>query len=276
MEMANNEDEKETKETNGYDEIDEEIDPDDIVEDRNNKFKHMKTILYAVLLGVIGLTLLWGSFIVGQKIFMAYKSTAKDSLQKNAATHKEMPKVAIDSKADRQVEQETKSGIAVAVPAKIVEPSSDQTEKNHPALEKDIVQRTKIDVTPVPKAESPAPAIKAEMTVPDVKPAVIDSTVKPETKVQKPVAKKKAAVTKTRKKHKQYKVIVGSFSTKANADSLVSQLIVNHYEPMIVWAKTPKGQFYRVIAGSYRSLSEAKAKGAGLEKLGFQPFYIVE
>jgi cell division septation protein DedD len=271
MAMANGE--KETKETNGYDEIDEEIDYDDIAEDGNNKFKYLKKILYAVLLGVIGLSLLWGSFKVGQKIFMAYKPEVKDSLQKNVSNHKEIPNAAIDPKADRQVEQEAKSVITGSVPAKIVEPSSDQTEKNNPVLEKDIVQRTKIDVTPVPKAESSASAIKTEMSVPDVKPAVIDSKVKAETKGQKPVAKKKAAVIKTRKK---YKVIVGSFSIKANADSLVSQLIVNHYEPMIVWAKTPKGQFYRVIAGSYRSLREAKTKIGGLQELGFQPFYIVE
>jgi cell division protein FtsN len=271
MAMANGE--KETKETNGYDEIDEEIDYDDIAEDGNNKFKYLKKILYAVLLGVIGLSLLWGSFKVGQKIFNAYKPEVKDSLQKNVSNHKEIPNAAIDPKADRQVEQEAKSVITGSVPAKIVEPSSDQTEKNNPVLEKDIVQRTKIDVTPVPKAESSASAIKTEMGVPDVKPAVIDSTVKADTKVKKPVAKKKAAVAKTRKK---YKVIVGSFSIKANADSLVSQLIVNHYEPIIVWAQTPKGQFYRVIAGSYRSLSEAKDKIGGLEKLGFQPFYIIE
>jgi cell division protein FtsN len=274
--MAMADDEKETKETNGYDEIDEEIDSDDIVKDRNNKFKHIKTILYALLLGVIGLSLLWGSFKVGQIIFIAYKPEVKGSLQKNVSNHEEMPKVAIDPKADRKVEQEAKSVTTGSVPAKIVEPSSDQTEKNHPALEKDIVQRTKTDVTSVPKAESPAPAVKAEMSVPDVKPAVIDPIVKSETKVPKPVAKKKVAVKKARKKHKEYKVIVGSFSIKANADSLVSQLIVNNYEPVIVWAKTPKGQLYRVFAGSYRSLSEAKAKIGGLEELGFQPFYIVE
>jgi len=271
--MAN--DEKETRETNGYDDFDEEIDPDDIAEDRNDKFKYIKTVLYALLLVIIGLALLWGSFKMGQKIFMSYKSTAKESLQKNVADYREIPKVAIDPKADGPTEREAKSGITESVPFRIGELSPDQLEKNNTVLEKNTVERTKIDVTPAPKAESPAPATKADMSTPDFKPTVTDSTVKPKATVQKPVAKK-AAVTKEKKKHKQYKVIVGSFSIKANADGLVSQLTAHHYEPMIEWTKTPKGQLYRVIAGSYGSLGEAKAKIDGLEKLGFQSFFIVE
>ena len=56
-----------------------------------------------------------------------------------------------------------------------------------------MVQSTQIDASPVPKAESPAETSKPEITVPDVKPAVIASTVKPEINVPKPVVKKAVA-----------------------------------------------------------------------------------
>jgi cell division septation protein DedD len=358
---------------------DDEIDK----EDRDNKLKYLKKVLFVLLLVVIGLTLFWVSFKGGQKIF---ETIIKDSLQKNITNNKEMPNVAVDPKANGPVEGEVKSGVKESVPVKIVEPASDQIEKvNNPVIEKDIVQPTKIDVSPitkektevkpsvkrqlpqsakeevppsstpiptvtatetqstlilaevvnirsepnikskiisklkkgdrvlilsssgdwlnvklssgltgwifkaltkmvqsskmdaspVPKAERPAEASKLEITVPDVKPAVIASTIKPEIKVPKPVVKKAVALKATRK-YKEYKVIVGSFSIKANADSLVSQLKVNNCESMVVQAKTPKGQLYRVIAGSYSSLRETEAKIDELKELGFQSFYIVE
>ena len=115
-----------------------------------------------------------------------------------------------------------------------------------------MVQSAKKVIAPVAKVEKPVAAAEPEVTAPTVKPTAITSTLR------------------------EYKVIAGSFSIKANADILMSQLKANNYEPMVVQANTPKGQFYRVIVGSYRSLSETKAKISELKKLGFQPFHIVE
>jgi len=275
--MAN--DEKETKETTGYDEIDKEIGLGETLKDRDNKLKYHKNVLFVLFLAVIGLTFFWVSFKGGQKIFIVYKTMVKDSVQENVTqNNKEIPNVAVDPKADGPVKGEVKSGVKESVTVKIVEPASGQIEKvNTPVMEKNIVQPTKIDVSPVAKAERSAAVTEPETPVPDVKPAAIASTVKPATKVLKQVAKeKKAAAPKASGKHKEYKVIVGSFSIKANADSLIGQLKVNNYEPMVVQTKTPKGQLYRVIAGSYSSLSETKAKIGELRELGLQPFYIVE
>lgn len=270
-------DEEETRQTNGYDEIDDEIDFDDAIEDRSHKFKYLKKILYALLLIVMGLFVVWMSFKGCQKILTANKTTIDDSLQKNVTNDKEMQNVAIDPKTGGLVEGKGKSGSTESVSVTIVEPSSEQIEKkNNPVMEKSVVQPTKADLTPVPKADRSAANTIPEISVPDVKPEANAVTVKPETKVSKPVAKKKTTARKTASKRKVYKVIVGSFSIKANAVSLTSRLTVNNFKPKIVRAKTPKGQLYRVVAGSYRSLRETKAKIGELEKLGFKSFYLVE
>lgn len=270
-------DERPTDETNRYDEIDTEIDLDDIPEDRSNTWRYLKNILFVLLLAVIGLTVIWASFKGGQKLFLVYKTTVKDSLQEEVVNKSKMPGVAIAPKADGTLEGEVKGGVKESDPEKIVEAASGLNEKiDNPLIEKNIVQPAKMDVAPVPKAERSDAAAKPEMTIPDVKQAAISPTVKPETRVSKPVAKKKTTAPKVAKKHKRYKVIVGSFSIKANADSLASRLIVNHYKPRIVLAKTPKGRLYRVVAGSYRSLGETKAKMGELKELGIQSFLIAE
>ena len=132
----------------------------------------------------------------------------------------------------------------MAQPAqKVVPPVAREKTEVKPSVERKRPQFAKEDVLQAAKPEETAPAVKPE-----------------------------AIASKVRK----YKVIAGSFSIKANADTLVNQLKENNYEPMVVQAETPKGQFYRVIVGSYSSLSETKIKIGELKKLGFQPFHIVE
>ena len=143
----------------------------------------------------------------------------------------------------------------MAQPAqKVVPPVAREKTEVKPSVERKLPQSAKEDVLQTAKPEEAAPAVEAP----------------------KPVAKQKAASAKAPGTVRKYKVIAGSFSIKANADTLVNQLKENNYEPMVVQAETPKGQFYRVIVGSYSSLSETKTKIGELKKLGFQPFYIVE
>ena len=351
--------------------------------------KYIKNVLSILLLAAIVLTVFGVSFKIGETIFFVYKTTVKDSLQKNITQNsKKMPDVAVVPKADEQVDREVKSGVKESAPVKIVESASGQVEKvSNPVMEKNMVQpvqkvvapvakeKTEVKpsverklpqsakeevppssstpipkvtatetqstlilaavanirsepnikskiisklkkgdsvvilsitgdwlnvklssgltgwvfkiltnmvqpvqkvVAPVAKTERPADASKPEISAPVVKPEAIASKFKPATKAPKPAAEKNAATAKAPRTHKEYKVIAGSFSIKANADSLVSQLKENNYEPMVVLAETPKGQLYRVIVGSYRSLSVTKIKISELKELGFQPFYIVE
>jgi hypothetical protein len=93
--MAN--DEKETKKTPGDGDIDKEVGLDDVLKDgdkiavihndtpkdRSNKLKYLKNTLFVLLLAVVGLTVIGVSFKVGEKIFFAYKTMDKDSLQEN-------------------------------------------------------------------------------------------------------------------------------------------------------------------------------------------------
>jgi cell division septation protein DedD len=286
--MAN--DEKETKKTPGDGDIDKEVGLDDVLKDgdkiaaihndtpkgSSNKLKYLRNTLFVLLLAVVGLTVIGVSFKVGEKIFFAYKTMDKDSLQGNVTQYsKKIPNVAVP-KTDEPVKGEVKSEVKESAPVKIIESASGQVDKvSDLVIEKNMIQPTPKVVAPVVKTERPGVTAKPGITAQAVKPAAIASTVRPATNAPRAVAKKKAAA-KAPKTHKKYKVIVGSFSIKANADSLSSLLETKNYDPIIVQAMTPKGQLYRVIAGSYRSLRIAKTKMGELKELGFQSFYIFE
>lgn len=283
--MAN--DEKGAKEKSGddenfdFDEIDKEAGPGDILKDRDHKhMKDLKNVFFVLLLAVIGLAVLGVSFKLGEKIFLANKTMFKGVLQENVTPNsKEMPVAAIVPKADESVAGEVKkSGVNGSAPVKKIESASDRIEKvNNPVtVEKNLIQPGQKVVASVAEVEKPAATAKPETTAPAVMPAAIPSTVKPAVEAPKPAAKQKTAAAKASKTLKKYKVIAASFSIRANADSLMSQLKAKNYKPIIVQAETPKGQFYRVIVGSYRSLSKTKTTIGELKKLGFQPFYIVE
>jgi cell division septation protein DedD len=275
--MAN--DEKEAKEKSVLDEIDKEVGLGDIQKDRDSKYlKYLKNVLFVLLPAVIVLTVFGVSFKIGEKISFVNKTKVKDFLQENVTQNsKELPAVAVVPEADQRVEGEVISGVKESSPVTKVEPASIQVEKvDKPVMEKNMVKPAQNVVAPIAKVEEPAVAVKPEVTAPVVKPAAIASTVKPAVEAPKPVAKQKAADAKKPETLKQYKVIVGSFSIRVNADNLISQLKAKNYEPIVVRTKTSKGQFYRVIVGSYRSFSETKTMMGELTQLGFQPFYIFE
>jgi cell division septation protein DedD len=219
---------------------------DDIWEKRNHTLKHLNQILFVLFLTAVGLAFFGAGLLGGQKIFAAYKAAVKDALQ-----------------VDASPAPEAAGSAALAVKPEIAVPK---------------VKTNAVDSAVEPKADaarSAAAAVMAEIPMPNVKAEVTAPAVEPKREGQQQVTKK-AAVQKAPVKRKEYKVIVGSFSAKANADSLIGQLIRHEYEPSIVYAKTPEGPLYRVIAGSYRSLREAKARMGGLEELGFQSFTIAE
>ena len=67
-----------------------------------------------------------------------------------------------------------------------------------------------------------------------------------------------------------YSVVVGSFSVKANAEKLASQLAGKGYSPRVIQANPAnKGIMYRVVATTSKSKSEAAQARAGL--LGSYP-----
>jgi cell division septation protein DedD len=237
-----------------------EAGPGDTPKDSDHKVKYLKKALFVLLLAVIGFTVFGASLIIGEKIFLVYQSKDGDSSRNNVAENRmELPAAAVIV---------PKVGIPESAPATIVKPASAKIEKGNNTVmlkEKGIQPAPKGEV-PVAKAERPeASSAKPKITAPDVKPAV---TPKP--------AAKKIAAAKAPKTHKEYKVMVGSFSTKAKADRLIGQLKAKNYEPIIVQAKTPKGQVYRVLAGSYRSLNVTKTKIGEIKGLGHRPFYVFE
>lgn len=255
--MANNE--KRAKEQSGFgrnfdfDQIDKGAGLGDISKESDDKFsKHLNNVLLVFLLAVIGLAVFGISFKIGEKIFFVNKPRLKYLLQENVPNNsKEIPGMAVIPKADEAVEGEVKSGVKEPDPVKIVEPSSRQVEEgSKPAMEKNMVNPAKKVIAPVAKGEKPVAAAKPPATAP--------------------------AAAKAPETPGEYKVIVGSFSIKANAESLISQLKAKNYESIVVQTKTPKGHLYRVIVGPYSSLGETKTKIGELQKTGFQPFYVVE
>ena len=263
------------------DENDMESGHGDTPKGRNHKLKHAKKVLFVIFLSVMALTVLGVSLILGKKIFSMYKAADKDIVREDVIrNHKEIPNATIFPKADEPAKgaQDGKSGVQGPAPATTVRPVSDPIAKtDHPVLEKKMVQPAPDMMDSPAKPDRPATAVaKPEATTQAVKPVTTVSTVKPETKAPKPAAKKNAAAVNAPKRHKEYKIIVGSFSIRANADILSNQLKAKNYKPSVVLAETPKGKLYRVIAGSYRSLRVTKAKMAELKKSGFQSFFIIE
>jgi cell division protein FtsN len=248
---------------------------------RNHKLKHAKKVLFVLFLSVMALTVLGVSLILGKKIFSMYQAADKDIVREDVVrNHKEIPNVAIVPTADEPAkgEKDEKSGVQGPAPATTVQSVSDPIAKTgHPVLEKKMVLPTPDRMNSPAKPDRPATAAtKPEATAQAVKPVTTASTMKPETKAPKPAVGKNAAAVKAPKTHREYQVIVGSFSIQANAEILSNQLKAHHYKPRVVLAETPKGKLYRVVAGSYRSLRVTKTKMAELRKLGFQAFFIVE
>lgn len=240
--------------------------------------KHLRNILLILLLAVVALSVLGLSFKMGEMIFFAYKTAAKDPLpEKFPQNSREISGLPIAPKADKPAEREqVKSEVKESSPLKLVEPSPRDVEKvGNTGMKKNmILMPAENFASPAGKAEKPAPP-DPKIDAPADKPTAVASTVQRATKPPKAAPKQEMAAKET-KKRKEYRVVASSFSTEAGAGHLVDQLKAENYNPVVVQANIPKGQFYRVIVGSYGSLKEAHDEMAELKKLGLQPFCIVE
>lgn len=282
--MTNDKMEPET--TSRDDQIDQEVDFADIRKDEDNKEinlndapgngrnkqKYLKNVFLGLSLAIIGITILWGGIKLGEIKFFSEKPVTNSSQANIPQNNRDMARAAVVSEGGEPIARYVKNEVKESDPKMIIgsEPGHAESVRNAVAENK-AVQSTPKVIYPVAQTESPDATAKPEITTP----ATIAPTVKPTKKAPKPATKKKAAA-RVQKKHKEYKVIVGAFSVKVNAESLMGQLKDNNYEPMIVQAETQKGRLYRVIAGSYRSLSIAKIKMGELKALGFQSFFVVE
>jgi hypothetical protein len=110
--------------------------------------KYLKNVLFVLLPVVIVLTFFGVSFIIGEKIFFAYQTTGKDSLQKSVAQNsKEMPDVAVVPKAD---------GPEATVPS--VKPDANGSPLSQAAGLGDATLRSYMESLQVKARENPAPA----------------------------------------------------------------------------------------------------------------------
>jgi len=236
--------------------------------------KQYKNILLILLLAVVALTVFGVSFKMGKTIFLTYKTTVRGPSQDNVHQNsKEMPSVAVAPKTDPQVEKvAVKNGVNESASTKAVESAVDKVEKvSNTGMKKDMFQLpAEIFVAPAAGVESPAAANPDGTT-----PAGIASKAQQAMKQPRTVPKQKTTAKAT-KKIKEYKVVAASFPTEASVEPVVNQLKAENYKPIVVQAHLAKGRFYRVIVGTYGSLSEAHAEMAELKKLGLQPFCIVK
>lgn len=256
-----------------------------ILQGRDNNLKHLQNILLILLLAVVALTVFGLSFKTGEMIFLAYKKTVETPLPGNKASLPEtIPKssqeisgVAVDPKADKPIEkEEAKSGVNEPAPVKMVEPAPREVEKvGNTGMKKNMILMPAENLAPpVDKGKKPA-AANPKVDAPVAKPAAVASEVPPAIKPPKPAPEKKLAA-KTIKKRKEYKVVAASYSTEASAGHLMNRLKAENYKPTVVEVNLSAGRYYRVIVGSYGSLSGAHVEMAELKKLGLQPFCIVD
>jgi cell division septation protein DedD len=236
--------------------------------------KRYKNILFILFLAVAALTVFGVSYKMGKMLFLTYKTTVKGPSQDNVHQNsKEMPGVAVVPKADPQVEKAAvKNGVNELASTKAVESAVDKVEKvSNTDMKKNMFQvPAEIIAAPATGIESPA-AAKPEGTTP----ALIGSKSQPAMKQPRSVPKQKTTAKAT-KKVKEYIVVAASFPTEASVEPVVNRLKAENYKPIVVQAHLAQGRFYRVIVGSYGSLSEAHAEMAELKKLGLQPFCIVK
>jgi cell division septation protein DedD len=243
----------------------------------DNKVSRFKNILSILLLAVIVFVVSGVSFKAGEEIYFTYKKTVKDSIQKDVPLNSKYRPVVDPVPKSDEASGEAIIEVKESAPTIMIESFSGQVKKmDGPVTEKKMVLPVQKVVAPIARKEKPAASVNREETAPEVQPEAINSAVRPAIKERKPVAKRKVAAANKPETPKQYKIVAGSFSVKANADNLISQLEANHYEPLIVQAETPKGQLYRVTVGSYGSFSLIKTKIGELKKMGCQAFYIVE
>lgn len=69
-----------------------------------------------------------------------------------------------------------------------------------------------------------------------------------------------------------YRVVTGSFTSKANANSRASELKKKGFDSFLDAFKKDGKQFYRVVTGSYNDRKNADAQMAKLKKAGFDSF----
>ena len=120
---------------------------------------------------------------------------------------------------------------------------------------------------PAPVAEpTPTPAPVVEAPKKEVTPA--PAAEKPEPKPSPKKKKKVATATHP------YKVIVGSFVSKTNANALRDKLKKSGFEAFVWSAKQGSEKLYRVQSGAYETRQLAKNQKKSLSKKGYDSYIL--
>jgi rare lipoprotein A len=102
-------------------------------------------------------------------------------------------------------------------------------------------------------------------------PTVIDTPIETETIASAPVATE-AAAPAADKTGAVYTVQVGSFSSKANADTLLETLSSSHKDAYIEEFSTTESTYWRVRVGKFDTREDAERKAADLTGAGYSVF----
>lgn len=129
------------------------------------------------------------------------------------------------------------------------------------------------------KYAEPAPA---KPVIPEVKPEPKQEVAKPATPaktvqetpvVSKPTPKEPEKATVSNSTH-PYKVIVGSFVSKTNANELKKKLQQQGFDSFIWTTKQGSETLYRVQSGAYETRQLAKNQKKALSKKGFDSYIL--
>lgn len=232
-----------------FDDLDKEVGLGDMLKEKDNVVLVLvKKITFALIVLIVSVIVFFASFTIGKLMFLTDSTPSTPSYESS-----EMSPVPTEVAPSENV---TLTENVVTVPAQAPVPSP-QIVAVVPATRVSTVVQTKITPKEVIK-----PAVKAEL-----KPVVRDASAKVVVPEKKQEAKTEA-VTGT----PSYTLVAGTFAKRENAQLIVDSLNKLSYKPQIIEITKNNVTYFRVLAGSYASLAEVRAKVLSLKAKGIESF----
>lgn len=303
--------------------FDENIDMNDLKDENSinailndqqeSKMNILKNLLIFFLIICAGIGVFWGSFVLGKKVFTVSGSPSEqvaENVKIDELSEYDMPdeKVLYEiDKIDAAKEHAEVSESVMALPSQnatanvVPSPAAEPAAKPEPKAEIKVVQlataapAAPVAVRPAPVVVKPAPAVvkpvstpvvvkptPTPVVLPVVKPAQPVRVVRQEPRhvIPKPIVEKKVPVVvpsvQTTAAAKKYKVIAGSYSKVENARGLEKKLHEQGFDVNIVEVNINSVPMWRVQVGVYDTVDQAKGAIIKIKSKGNDAFYLPE
>ncbi|MEK6557380.1 MAG: SPOR domain-containing protein [Candidatus Margulisiibacteriota bacterium] len=251
-----------------FDDLDKEVGLGDMLKERESVVMLLvKKITFALIVLIVSVIVFFASFTIGKLMFLTDSSSSKpsDELSEMSPVPAEVAPTenVVIVPAQDQVASQTSNTAASLTPTVTKAPPAPEPPK--PTLVQPKVLQ-KEAVKPEVKVESK----KVSVSVP--KPELKKVTV--EALKQTPAPVVKAPETVNIVGTPNYSLVAGTFAKRENAQLIVDSLSKLSYKPQIIEISKNNVSYFRVLAGSYNSLAEVRAKVLSLKAKGIESFLV--